>query len=180
MIERTHDPETIETLLSRARKQRPWQIMMVGEWDEAHFVSKATKRTLEEILNLCPNVPAITLRGPHGYARVSRDFPDGNEACVNKLIARIFRDDPHVTAIELPGHTATPSEPYWSSTGRASAAIAAARDAGVITAEEAIQKLEDLRRNDADKGTSDVRAETGEIERQPSGLGQNKKRSNGE
>ena len=74
---------------------------------------------------------------------------------MDRKIAAIFAADPQITGIGFPKHTATPNDPHWSPTGKASAALAAARKAGDITPDEAIQRLKALHSGEPDHGAKD-------------------------
>ena len=130
-----------DDLLKRLTLKRPpWQIMMTG--NAADPISGATKEALAQILDLMPGVGHLTLQtAGGGVLNVTRDFHGNHLAEVDRKIATIFAADPQITGIAFPKHTATPDDPHWSPTGKAMAALAAARQAGDITPDEAIRRM---------------------------------------
>jgi hypothetical protein len=139
----TDDSDTsgADGLLNRLSPKRPpWQIMMTGNADAS--ISDATKAALVRILDLLPGVGHLVLRMEGGEVlNVTRDYGGNHLAEVDHKIAAIFAADPQITGIAFPKHTATPDDPHWSPTGKAMAALAAARQAGDITPDEAIRRM---------------------------------------
>ena len=135
-------------------KRPPWQIMMTG--NAADPVSGATKEALARILDLMPGVGHLVLRMEGGgVLNVTRDFHGNHLAEVDRRIAAIFAADPQITGITFPKHTATPDDPHWSPTGKAMAALAAARQAGDITPDEAIRRMKATHAERQDHGKKD-------------------------
>ncbi|MBE0600116.1 MAG: hypothetical protein IH568_02270 [Burkholderiaceae bacterium] len=128
-------------LLNRmATRKRPWQIMLTGNATDP--VSIETREALARILDLMPGVGHLVLRtADGGVLNATRDYSGDYLAEVDRRIAAIFSADPQITAIAFPKHTATPDDPHWSPNTKALAAIAAARQAGDITPDEAIRRM---------------------------------------
>jgi hypothetical protein len=132
-----------------AANRRPWQLIAVGFGLKS--LTPATARELERIFELCPELPMLTIStaGGEGFT-VSRDFPSDALQEVDDRLARIFRENPAIAAITFPAegtrpaHAATPDAPFWSPTGRESAAILAAARSGEITPEQASERLDRL------------------------------------
>lgn len=142
-------------LLNRLTPKRPpWQVMVTGNADTP--ISHDTVAALGRILDLMRGVGNLTLQTAGGGAlNVTRDYGGNYLAEVDRKIAAIFAADPQITGIGFPKHTATPDDPHWSPTGKASAALAAARKAGDITPDEAIQRLKALHSGEPDHGAKD-------------------------
>ena len=142
-------------LLNRlTHKRPPWQVMVTGNADTG--ISADTVAALARILDLMPGVGHLTLQTAGGGGlNVTRDFRSAYLDEVDRKIAAIFAADPQITGIGFPKHTATPNDPHWSPTGKASAALAAARKAGDITPDEAIQRLKALHSGEPDHGAKD-------------------------
>ena len=135
-------------------KRPPWQVMVTGNTDAP--ISTEVVAALGRILDLLPGVGHLTLQtAGGGVLNVTRDFRSGYLDEVDKKITAIFAADPQITGIGFPKHTATPDDPHWSPTGKASAAIAAARKAGDITPDEAIHRLKALHSGEPDHGAKD-------------------------
>ena len=135
-------------------QKRPWQIMLTG--NAADPVSGATREALARILDLMPGVGHLTLRtADGGVLNVTRDYSGNHLAEVDRRIAAIFAADPQITGITFPKHTATPDDPHWSPTGKAMAALAAARQAGDITPDEAIRRMKAIHAEGQDHGKKD-------------------------
>jgi hypothetical protein len=131
----------VDAFMNRmATRKRPWQIMMTG--NAADPVSIETREALARILDLMPGIGHLTLQtADGGVLNVTRDYSGNHLAEVDSRIAAIFSADPQITAIAFPKHTATPDDPHWSPNGKAMAALAAARQAGDITPDEAIRRM---------------------------------------
>ena len=103
-----------------------------------------------------PGVGHLTLQtADGGVLNVTRDYSGDYLAEVDRRIATIFSADPQITAIAFPKHTATPDDPHWSPTGKAMAALAAARQAGDITPDEAIRRMKATHAERQDHGKKD-------------------------
>ena len=135
------DKTGADGLLSRMEtRKRPWQIILTG--NAADPVSSETREALARILDLMAGVGHLTLQtADGGVLNVTRDYSGDYLAEVDRRIAAIFSADPQITAIAFPKHTATPDDPHWSPNGNAMAAIAAAKQAGDITPDEAIRRM---------------------------------------
>lgn len=142
-------------LLNRLTPKRPpWQVMVTGNAETS--ISPDTVAALGRILDLMPGIGHLMLQtAGGGVLNVTRDFHSGYLDEVDRKIAAIFAADPQITSIGFPKHTATPDDPHWSPTGKASAALAAARKAGDITPDEAIQRLKALHSGEPDHGAKD-------------------------
>ncbi|MGY4197349.1 hypothetical protein [Bradyrhizobium sp. USDA 4520] len=147
MTQKTYLDSGIERLKDMAPvDRRPWQLMMTGVSAEPMNIeiSPGTSRALTRIFDLWPDLGVVTIGTENGDVRVTRDFPSDTQARIDDLIAGIFENDPTITAIALPGHTATPDNPYSSPHGRVGAAITAAVVSGEITPDDAIGRLKAL------------------------------------
>lgn len=138
-----------------ATKRPPWQLLMTGSGEDAMPVSQSTRAALERIFDLMPGVGHLTLKTANGVLNVTRDFGGDYISEVDGRIAAIFAGDPAITAIGFPDHTATPDDPHCSPAGKASAAIAAAREAGTLSSDEAIRRLKALHTREQDHGAKD-------------------------
>ena len=145
----------VDALLNRrTTRKRPWQIMLTG--NAADPVNGETREALARILDLMPGVGHLVLRMEGGgVLNVTRDFHGNHLAEVDRRIAAIFSADPQITAIAFPKHTATPDDPHWSPNTKALAAIAAARQAGDITPDEAIRRMKAIHAEGQDHGKKD-------------------------
>lgn len=135
------DKTGVDALLNGlTTRKRPWQIMLTG--NAADPVSGETREALGRILDLMPGVGHLTLQtADGGVLNVTRDYSGDHLAEVDRRIAAIFSADPQITGIAFPKHIATPDDPHWSPTGKAMAALAAAKQAGDITPDEAIRRM---------------------------------------
>jgi hypothetical protein len=126
--------------VSKAPRDRPWQIMLIGQGLEQ--IDAGTRQALECILELFTEVPGLVVHTVAGKLSVTRDFPSDYTAQVDRYLQEIFKNNASVTGIEFLGlehpHTATPDDPYWSANGKAYASIEQAAARGEITPEEAI------------------------------------------
>ena len=129
------------------RHLRQWRLLIVGD---GCGLTAGTAERLANILELFPDITHLDVETRNGPCQASRTFPSCRTDEVDRTIASIFRDDHDVTAITFPGsgtrtgHTAIPDDPYWSSTGKASVDILAARARGEITSEEALERMKRL------------------------------------
>jgi hypothetical protein len=125
---------------TEATRDRPWQLLLTGEGIAQ--IDAATRQALESILELFTEVEGLVVHTSAGRLRVTRDFSSDYTTQVDRLLGDIFKNNAAVTGIEFLGlghpRTATPDDPYWSSQGRAYAAIARATARGDITPAEAI------------------------------------------
>ncbi|MGF9760709.1 hypothetical protein AAII07_36525 [Microvirga sp. 0TCS3.31] len=102
--------------------KRPWRLLATGEGSLA-LTSEVT-RSIEEIFELFPSVPFLTVQTAWGERMVMRDYPSGYTQRVDRLLANIFQQDPAITGIIFPAregqpaHTATPEHPFWSAEGQ--------------------------------------------------------------
>jgi hypothetical protein len=126
--------------VSKAPRDRPWQIMLAGQGLEQ--IDAGTRQALECILELFTEVPGLVVHTVAGKLSVTRDFPSDYTAQVDRYLQEIFKNNAAVTGIEFLGlehpHTATLDDPYWSANGKAYAGIKEAAARGEITPEDAI------------------------------------------
>ena len=128
--------------------------MLTG--NAADPVNGETREALARILDLMPGVGHLTLQtADGGVLNVTRDYSGDYLAEVDRRIATIFSADPQITAIAFPKHTATPDDPHWSPAGKARAALAAARQAGEMTPDEAIRRMKAIHAEGQDHGKKD-------------------------
>jgi hypothetical protein len=126
--------------VSEAARDRPWQLLITG--DAIAQIDAATRRALEDILELFTEVGGLVVHTSAGRGSVPRDFPSDYTVQVDRLRLEIFKNIRRVTGIEFLGledlHTATPDDPYWSPQGKTYAGIASAAARGGLIPEEAI------------------------------------------
>ncbi|MEY9199430.1 hypothetical protein ABIA16_004609 [Sinorhizobium fredii] len=139
--------KAIKARLAEVRRS-PWQLLMTSVREDAPALSTETNNALTRIFELLPHLDSLTVQTPNGDIRVTRDFPSGYAAELDRMLADIFRNDPTVKGIVVPAtgtapeHIATHDNPYWSPNGKKLAAIDAALAAGEITPQEAIDRIE--------------------------------------
>ena len=126
--------------VSETTRERPWQILLTGEGIAQ--IDAATRQALEDILELFTEVGGLVVHTSAGKVSVTRDFPSDYTIQVDRLLGEIFKNNATATGIEFLGlenpHTATPDDPYWSTSGKAYAGISQAAARGDMTPEEAI------------------------------------------
>jgi hypothetical protein len=127
--------------VSKPARDRPWQLLLTGDGG-LEQIDAATRRTLEQILELFTEASGLVVHTGAGRVTVTRDFPSDYTAQVDQLLSEMFKSNPAVTGIEFLGmenpHTATPDDPYWSAAGKEYARIRAAVARGEMTPDEAI------------------------------------------
>jgi hypothetical protein len=102
--------------------KRPWSLLATGEGSVA-LTSRVT-RSIEEIFELLPSISFLTLQTAWGEGMVMRDYPSGYTHRVDRLLAKIFKQNSAITGIIFPArggqpaHTATPDHPFWSAEGQ--------------------------------------------------------------
>jgi len=106
------------SVLEGLEPRRPWSLLATGEGSQA--LTPAVTKHIEQILELFPSVPFLTVHTADGEGMVTRDFPSGYTRQVDELLAAIFEQNPQITGITFPAcdgqpaHTATPEHPFWS------------------------------------------------------------------
>jgi len=114
------------SVLEGLEPRRPWSLLATGEAAKA-LTPSATKH-IEQIFELFPSVPFLTLHTAEEECLVSRDYPSGYTQRVNALLANIFEQNPEIIGITVPAqdghpaHTATREDPFWSPDHKARAA----------------------------------------------------------
>jgi hypothetical protein len=116
-----YSAEAISVLEGLLPKRR-WKLMATGEGSLA--LTPEVTRSIEEIFELFPPVPFLTLQTAWGEGMVMRDYPSGYTQRVDRLLANIFQQNPTITGITFPAregapeHTATADHPFWSVEGQ--------------------------------------------------------------
>ena len=133
--------------MSKNARDHPWQLLLTGDGG-LEQIDAATRRILEQILELFTEVRGLVVHIGTGRVTVTRDFPGDYAAQVDQLLSEIFKSNPAVTGIEFLGlknpHTATSDDPYWSAAGKEYARIRAAVARGEMTPEQAIAAYRSL------------------------------------
>jgi hypothetical protein len=128
----------------------PWQLMMTSISKDALPLNPDTADALRRIFELFPHISSMTVQTINGDVQLTRDFAGNQTAEVDEMLESIFRNDPSITGIIFPGtgtrgeHRATPDDRHWSPAGKALSEIAAAQEAGEISRDEAIRRIQDL------------------------------------
>jgi hypothetical protein len=98
---------------------------------------------LHDLLDLRPEIGALTLTTANGWVHIARDEPAPETDQADAALARLFRADPAITAVTVPpvfarpARVATPDDPYLSPHGKAMAAIESALKEGKMSIEDA-------------------------------------------
>jgi hypothetical protein len=128
----------------------PWQLMMTSISEDALPLNSDTSDALRRIFELFPHISSMTVQTINGDVQVSRDFAGNQTAEVDEMLDSVFQNDPSITGIIFPGtgtrgeHRATPDDRHWSPSGKALSQIAAAQEAGEISRNEAIRRIQEL------------------------------------
>jgi len=128
----------------------PWQLMMTSFSEDALPLNTDTTDALRRIFELFPHISTMTVQTIHGDVQVVRDFAGNQTAEVDEMLESIFQNDPSISGIIFPGtgthgeHRATPDDRHWSPAGKALSEITAAQEAGEISRDEAIGRIQEL------------------------------------
>lgn len=128
----------------------PWQLMMTSISEDALPLNPDTADALRRIFELFPHISSMTVETIHGDVQVFRDFAGNQTAEVDEMLDSIFQNDPSISGIIFPGtgtrgeHRATPDDRHCSPAGKALSDIAAAQEAGEISRNEAIRRIQVL------------------------------------
>jgi hypothetical protein len=128
----------------------PWQLMMTSISEDALPLNPDTSDALRRIFELFPHISSMTVQTIHGDVQLTRDFAGNQTAEIDEMLESVFQNDPSITGIIFPGtgtrgeHRATPDDRHWSPSGKALSQIAAAQEAGEISRNEAIRRIQEL------------------------------------
>jgi hypothetical protein len=128
----------------------PWQLMMTSISEDALPLNPDTSDAMRRIFELFPHISTMTVQTIHGDVQVFRDFAGNQTAEVDEMLDSVFQNDPSISGIIFPGtgtrgeHRATPDDRHCSPAGKALSQIAAAQEAGEISRDEAIRRIQEL------------------------------------
>ena len=128
----------------------PRQLMMTSVVADALPLNADTNDALLRIFELFPHISILTIQTIHGDVQVTRDFASNQTAEVDEMLESIFKYNPSITGIIFPGtgtrgeHRATPDDRHCLPSGKALSQIAAAQEAGEISRNEAIRRIQEL------------------------------------
>jgi hypothetical protein len=114
------------SVLEGLERRRPWSLLATGE--AARALTPSVTKHIEQILELFPSIPFLTVHTADGEGMVSRDYQSGYTQQVNALLANIFEQNSEIIGITFPAqdgrlaHTATRKDPFWSPDYKARAA----------------------------------------------------------
>jgi hypothetical protein len=128
----------------------PWQLMMTSISEDALPLNPDTSDALRRIFELFPHISTMTVQTINGDVQLARDFAGNQTAEVDEMLDSVFQNDPSITGIIFPAtgtrgeHRATPDDRHWSPAGKALSEITAAQEAGEISRDEAIRRIQEL------------------------------------
>ncbi len=99
------------SVLEGLERRRPWSLLATGE--AARALTPSVTKHIEQILELFPSIPFLTVHTADGEGMVSRDYQSGYTQQVNALLANIFKQNSEIIGITFPAqdgrlaHTAT-------------------------------------------------------------------------
>ena len=88
------------SVLEGLKPRRPWRVRVTGE--AAQALTPGVAKQIEQIFDLLPSVPFLTVHTADGEGIVTRDYSSGYTQQVDTLLAAIFEQNPYIRH-HLPG-----------------------------------------------------------------------------